>query len=242
MKEYTLENFPEPFVIDGKANFTIVFGTTRRFDKELKEKIVEAAAIEDVISSIDLTQYFSKYIKEGKIEARIDSWNKDYLKNKNLIVMGSPRVNLIARELNENENFWFRYITPLSPTLASHYGGRPILDPVMRTVYEWVEPHRLGLISFGKSPYNPDKYALLVFGHGAAGTYTAALALQDEREIRKRPFGGVVKGRIDWSEGMKILEIEWLTKPYTVKEYYEGVVWAKNIYVKFREKYPKVEG
>lgn len=240
MKKYTLKNFPEPFVINGKANSIFVFGATRRFDKEIKDKMVEAAAVEDVISSIDLIQHFSKYIKEGKIEGWIDSWDREYIKNHNLIVVGSPRVNLIARELNENKNFWFRYITPLEPTLASHYGGRPILDPVMRRVYQWIEPHRLGLISFGKSPYNPKKYALLIFGHGAAGTYAAALALQNEKEIQQRPFGGIIKGKVDWSKGMRIGEVEWLTQPYTVKEYIRGVAWARKIYSEFREKYPKV--
>jgi hypothetical protein len=243
MKEiYTLSNFPEPFVSKGKADVLFVFGATRRYEKDMSEKAIERAAVDDILSTLPLVQELSKHVAEGKIEGWLDTWDEEKLREHNLIVIGSPRVNLVARKINESDEFWFRYIIPSNPSLASHYGGRPILDPIMRAVHQWVEPHRLGLISYGKSPYNPEKYALMLFGHGGPGTMAAIqMILNDIEGLQKRPFGGVVKGKVDWSHGIKILDVEWLTKPYSIEEYAQGILWAKSVYSKFREQYPTIK-
>lgn len=237
---FTICDFPKPFIVDGKLDALFVFGATRRYEKEMVENAVERAAVDDVLGSLALVQTLMRYNPEGTIEGWLDTWDKEELENHNLIVIGSPRVNLVARELNENDNFWFRYIIPLNPTLASHYGGRPVLDPIMRTIYQWTEPHRLGVICFGKSPYNKEKYALLLFGHGVPGTLAAIKCVAKYTEdLKKRPFGGVVKGKVDWSRGVKIVDVEWLTRPYSIEEYLEGILWARSVYAKYREEYPK---
>jgi hypothetical protein len=148
---------------------------------------------------------------------------KEVLKNKNLLIIGSPGVNWVSRHIWRNGPFYFvvnidamedvlrreREIEEMNPVALSIYKinnasafpkllgnlkGDSLHDPASGNNAQTVGNQEMyGVISLCKHPFSDDHYAILIGGPRLLGTMAAEKLLADPKAMAQRPFGGVVK-------------------------------------------------
>jgi hypothetical protein len=148
---------------------------------------------------------------------------KEVLKNKNLLIIGSPGVNWVSRHIWRNGPFYFgvdkkamedvlkreREIEGMDPVdlrmykinnaaafpqLLGNLKGDSLYDPALGNITQAVGNQEMyGVISLCKHPFSDDHYAILIGGPRLLGTMAAEKLLADPKAMAKRPFGGVVR-------------------------------------------------
>jgi DNA-binding transcriptional ArsR family regulator len=154
-----IEEFFFPFVVDGEMNSIIVFGSPDPHGPT-------RARARDIIEGSEFCLFLGCFLeKYSGLKVKIDTEiKKDDIKNNNLIVIGGPGVNYVAKVLNKKMPISFiernnRYVA--------------IYSKISKNVYE---EERCGIIIKVKNPFNKDKYILLIAGRRASGTKAAILS------------------------------------------------------------------
>jgi len=153
------EEFFFPFIVNGEMNSLIVFGSP---DPHGPTKARSRDIIEGCEFCLFLGCFLEKYFGlKVKTDTEI---KKDDIKNNNLIVIGGPGVNYVAKILNKKMPLTFiernnRYVA--------------IYSKISKNVYE---EERCGVIIKAKNPFNKDKEILLIAGRRVEGTKSAILS------------------------------------------------------------------
>lgn len=160
------KKFFEPFIKDGRLDSLIVVGSP---DPHGPEK----ARSRDGYYGIDFALFLGTFLNYvPKFNVKLDTEVNSEDLNENLIVIGGPVVNKITSKVNpklpirfEKQLFW----NVLSTLSGNSYPS-----------------DETGLIVKMKSPFNKDKFILLIAGKRFSGTRAAIIAfLQDFEEITK---------------------------------------------------------
>src|SRR3989339_402514 len=130
--------FLEPFIRDGKLDALIIVGSP---DPHGPDK----ARSRDGYYGMDLALFlgtFLNYVPKFSVKLDTEVHESD-LQNSNLIIIGGPRVNVVAEKVNKK--------------LPIHFDGSSITSKVSGKIYQSDE---IGFIVKAKSPFNPDKQVL----------------------------------------------------------------------------------
>ena len=153
--------FLEPFIKDGKLDSLIIVGSP---DPHGPDK----ARSRDGYYGMDLALFLGtvlNYVPEFNVKLDTEVREEDF--NNNLILIGGPVVNKVVEKVN--------------PKLPIRFEEGNIKSTISNETYPQDE---CGLIVKAKSPFNKDKYVLVVAGKRFSGTRAAIIAfLKDFKKI-----------------------------------------------------------
>jgi len=266
LKGKTLLDFPEAF-----PGIKIVTGDKREYPPKTAGDIGanSASPIDDRwIYSLCLPVDTEKVSDKEFVISDRARLEKEY-GNSNLLVIGSPASNHLARMINSDAIFRFNlqkgfketYKEVLQDLSISKYGEVPehrrqehlknlkrhmtqfyafgIIDPEYEeNVRGFALPADIdfGTITFAANPYyKGDDFqyiAIIVAGFHHPATVWALRWLSQKDKFVKRPYGGVVKVKIDtelpWEERMRKSECFWDTDEYTQETLIKGLERSKS--------------
>ena len=151
--------FLKPFIQDGKFNSLIIVGSP---DPHGKYK----APASDGYCAIDLGMFLGQFLKDPSFPYyKLDTQVRDEDLKKNIILVGGPKTNMIAEEINKRLPIYFDYSEELLEW--------NIVSTLSKNVYR--EP-QIGLIVRIPSPFNEGKEILIFSGKGFKGTRASVLA------------------------------------------------------------------
>ncbi len=155
----------EPFIRNGKIDFTIVVGSPDPHGP-WKERALDSP------TAIDLALFLGSFTNERispNYKLDIEMRERD-MKN-NLILVGGPVVNMITRRLNKT--------LPVNFDMKS----RDIISRISKNVYR---DDQFGSINLVENPWNRSKKILIFAGKRFPGTRAAILAfISDPEKITK---------------------------------------------------------
>lgn len=153
--------FLEPFIKDGQLDALIIVGSP---DPHGPDK----ARSRDGYYGMDLALFlgtFLNYVPKYNVKLDTEVREEDF--NNNLILIGGPVVNKVVEQVN--------------PKLPIKFENGNIKSAISNETYPQDE---CGLIVKAKSPFNKDKYVLVVAGKRFSGTRAAIIAfLKDFKKI-----------------------------------------------------------
>jgi DNA-binding transcriptional ArsR family regulator len=166
--------FLKPFVKDGKLNSIIVVGSP---DPHGKYK----APASDGYCAIDLCMFLGQFISDSRVPYyKLDTQVRKEDLEKNLIVIGGPKTNIIADKINKQLPIYFDY--------SEEYLEWNIVSTLSKTVYR--EP-QIGFLARIPNPFSERKEILVFSGKGFKGTRAAVLAFI--KHLKKVMKGNSVK-------------------------------------------------
>jgi DNA-binding transcriptional ArsR family regulator len=166
--------FLKPFVEDGKLNSIIVVGSP---DPHGKYK----APASDGYCAIDLCMFLGQFISDSRVPYyKLDTQVRKEDLEKNLIVIGGPKTNIIADKINKQLPIYFDY--------SEEYLEWNIVSTLSKTVYR--EP-QIGFLARIPNPFSERKEILVFSGKGFKGTRAAVLAFI--KHLKKVMKGNSVK-------------------------------------------------
>lgn len=149
-----------PFVRDGRLESTIVIGSPEPHGKF-------KAPSSDGYCAIDLCFFLGAFLNELKMPLyKLDTQVGPSDLERNLILIGGPKANMISYEVNEHLPIRFEYSTELSDW--------NIVSSLTRTTYR---DKNVGIICKHSSPFTSDKMIFILAGKGFRGTRAAVLGL-----------------------------------------------------------------
>jgi len=153
--------FLEPLIKDGQLDALIIVGSP---DPHGPDK----ARSRDGYYGMDLALFLGTFLNYvPKFNVKLDTEVREDDLNNNLILIGGPLVNKVVEKVN--------------PKLPIRFEDGNIKSTVSNEVYPQDE---CGLIVKAKSPFNKDKYVLVVAGKRFSGTRAAIIAfLKDFKKI-----------------------------------------------------------
>lgn len=153
--------FLEPFIQDGQLNSLIIVGSP---DPHGPDK----ARSRDGYYGMDLALFLGTFLNYvPKFNVKLDTEVRDEDLQNNLILIGGPVVNKVMQKVN--------------PKLPIRFEENNIKSAISSEIYPQDE---CGLIVKTKSPFNKDKYVLVVAGKRFSGTRAAIIAfLKDFKKI-----------------------------------------------------------
>jgi DNA-binding transcriptional ArsR family regulator len=166
--------FLKPFVEDGKLNSIIVVGSP---DPHGKYK----APASDGYCAIDLCMFLGQFISDSRVPYyKLDTQVRKEDLEKNLIVIGGPKTNIIADKINKQLPIYFDY--------SEEYLEWNIVSILSKTVYR--EP-QIGFLARVQNPFSEGREILIFSGKGFKGTRAAVLAFV--KHLKKVMKGNSVK-------------------------------------------------
>ncbi len=145
--------FLEPFVKDGQLDALIIVGSP---DPHGPDK----ARSRDGYYGMDLALFLGTFLNYvPKFNVKLDTEVREEDFNNNLILIGGPLVNKVVEKVN--------------PKLPIRFENGNIKSAISSETYPQDE---CGLIVKAKSPFNKDKYVLVVAGKRFSGTRAAIIA------------------------------------------------------------------
>jgi DNA-binding transcriptional ArsR family regulator len=166
--------FLKPFIEEGKLNSIIVVGSP---DPHGKYK----APASDGYCAIDLGLFLGQFIKDSKVPYyKLDTQLKEEDFQKNIILIGGPKTNIVADKINKQLPIYFDY--------SEEYLEWNIVSSLSKTVYREAQ---VGFITRIPSPFLKGKEILIFSGKGFTGTRAAVLAFI--KHFKKIVAGNSVK-------------------------------------------------
>ena len=153
--------FLEPFIKDGQLNSLIIVGSP---DPHGPDK----ARSRDGYYGMDLALFLGTFLNYvPKFNVKLDTEVKDSDLQNNLILIGGPVVNKVVEDVNSK--------------LPIRFEDGNIRSTISNETYPQDE---CGLIVKARSPFNKDKFVLVVAGKRFSGTRAAIIAfLKDFKKI-----------------------------------------------------------
>ena len=153
--------FLEPFIKNGQLDSLIIVGSP---DPHGPDK----ARSRDGYYGMDLALFLGTFLNYvPKFNVKLDTEVREDDLNNNLILIGGPLVNKVVERVN--------------PKLPIKFENGNIKSAISNEIYPQDE---CGLIVKAKSPFNKDKYVLVVAGKRFSGTRAAIIAfLKDFKKI-----------------------------------------------------------
>ncbi|MEM5871746.1 MAG: hypothetical protein QW051_02650 [Candidatus Aenigmatarchaeota archaeon] len=144
----------EPFIINGKINFTIIVGSPDPHGP-WQERALDAP------TAIDLALFLGCYANEVYPNYKLDIEVREKDLKNNLILIGGPIVNMITKRVNK--------IMPIQFDLKT----KDIISKISKNVYK---DDQFGLINLIDNPWNKSKKILVFAGKRFPGTRATILA------------------------------------------------------------------
>ncbi len=153
--------FLEPFIKDGQLDALIIVGSPDPHG-------LDKARSRDGYYGIDLALFIGTFLNYVPVfNVKLDTEVRDNDLENNLILIGGPITNKITEKVN--------------PKLPIRFENGNIKSTISNEIYPQDE---CGLIVKTKSPFNKDKYILVVAGKRFSGTRAAIIAvLKDFKKI-----------------------------------------------------------
>ena len=158
--------FFKPFIKRGKLNATLIIGSPDPHGKY-------AAQASDGCCAIDLALFLGSLIKDPSLpNYKLDTEVKKEDLEKNLILVGGPKSNIVVDRVNKN-----------LPICFDFHREWNIYSPLSKNVYAGDD---VGVIEKIENPFNPKKEILVLAGKRFKGTRAAIIALiKHLKEIEK---------------------------------------------------------
>lgn len=190
---YYLNDFPEPFVVNGKPDFAIIFGEDSRFwlTKEGKPQItisgwedLDFSDITDAVNFMNLGFLLGRAgfheLPQDCVFVRnwLDDDDLEKLKRRNLILVGSGMVNPLWL-------FYERHHSDILTLMFDYEKGIPktIVDRGKKILYRSEdESGGVGFVQIATNPDAPEKAILFIAGFHGRGTSGACLTLAKRLE------------------------------------------------------------
>lgn len=172
VKDPDTEKFLEPFVRDGKLNAKIILGDPYPHGE------YDSGGL-DACYVADMTLFLGNFLKELSMPCyKLDIFTQDTdLRNNNLIIIGSPKGNVVAHKLNSSLPIYF----DKELNIVSKLSGTTYSDDLA------------GIVIKMNNPFNKKKKILFLAGRRTRGTQTAVIAVT-------RYLEEIVKGNSNDSE------------------------------------------
>jgi len=160
----SLKKSMEPFIRNGKIDFTIVIGSPDPHGP-WKERALDSPA------AIDLALFLGSFAKNVTPNYKLDIEIREKDMKNNLILVGGPVVNMITRKLNK--------LMPINFDV----NRRDIISKISKNIYR---DDQFGMINLIENPWNRSKKILIFAGKRFPGTRAAILAfINDPEKIMK---------------------------------------------------------
>jgi len=191
--------FLNPFIRDGKLDALIIVGSP---DPHGKYK----APASDGYCVINLTAYLGQFISNFKFPIyKLDTQVNENDLEKNLIIVGGPKTNIVAEKINNMFPVYFNY--------SEEILDWTIISTLSKKIYSEKE---IGVIERLKNPFNESKEILFLSGKGFRGTLSSVIAfvkhlkeISEGNKYNPEVFARVVKGVDEDGDGI-IDEVEFL--------------------------------
>lgn len=191
--------FLNPFIRNGKFDALIIVGSP---DPHGKYK----ARATDGYCVINLTAYLGQFVPNLKFPIyKLDTQVNEKDLEKNLIVVGGPKINIISEKINNMLPIYFNY--------SEEILDWTIISTLSKKSYKEKE---VGVIERLKNPFNENKEILFLSGKGFRGTLSAIIAftkhlkeVSEGNKYNSEVFARVVKGIDEDGDGI-IDEVEFL--------------------------------
>jgi len=155
-KELEMVKFLSPFISDGKLDALIVMGdpySHGRFDKESHEGP----------HAFDFGVFLGKFINDaGFPHYKLDTEVKEQDMQKNLILIGNMKSNILIDKMNEKIPLYFD--TEGDFKVVSKFTGNSYKDP------------RVGVVMKFDNPFNKEKKVMIIGGIGSRGSRSSIIA------------------------------------------------------------------
>jgi len=166
--------FLKPFIEDGKFNSVIVVGSP---DPHGRYK----APASDGYCAIDLGMFLGQFVNDATIPYyKLDTQVRKEDLEKNVILIGGPKTNIIADKINKKLPIYFDY--------SEEFLEWNIVSSLSKTVYREAQ---IGFIARIPNPFSEGKEILIFSGKGFRGTRAAVLAFI--KHLKKVMKGNSVK-------------------------------------------------
>jgi DNA-binding transcriptional ArsR family regulator len=191
--------FLNPFIRDGKLDALIIVGSP---DPHGKYK----APASDGYCVINLTAYLGQFVSNFKFPIyKLDTQVNENDLEKNLIIVGGPKTNIVAEKINNMFPVYFNY--------SEEILDWTIISTLSKKIYSEKE---IGVIERLKNPFNESKEILFLSGKGFRGTLSSVIAfvkhlkeISEGNKYNPEVFARVVKGVDEDGDGI-IDEVEFL--------------------------------
>jgi DNA-binding transcriptional ArsR family regulator len=191
--------FLKPFIQDGKFNSIIVVGSP---DPHGKYK----APASDGYCAIDLGMFLGQFINDAKTPYyKLDTQVRQEDLEKNIILIGGPKTNIVADKINKKLPIYFDY--------SDEFLEWNIVSSLSKTVYREAQ---IGFIARIPNPFSKNKEILIFSGKGFRGTRAAVLSfikhlkkIMNGNSFKPNVIAKVVQGIDIDSDGI-VDEVEFL--------------------------------
>ncbi|MFH1978611.1 MAG: helix-turn-helix domain-containing protein [Candidatus Aenigmatarchaeota archaeon] len=185
-----ISKFLEPFIKDGKLNATIIVGDPYPHG-EYDQGGLDGCYI------ADLTLFIGNFLDELPIPCyRLDTHVKEIDLKNNLIILGGPKFNVIAHQLNKKR---------ILPIYFDEKKDFQVISSLSNNTYK---ENVIGVITRFPNPFNKDKEILLIGGKRPRGTGAAVIAFtKNTRTVMQgnasnnKHFANVIVGRDRTGDG-----------------------------------------
>jgi len=168
-----------PFIKNGKMNSIIVVSSPDPHGKY-------AASSSDGYAAIDLALFIGSFLEEANINYKLDTQIKEEDLEKNLILVGGPKANIIVEKINK-----------FLPIYFDEKNEWQIVSTLTKNVYR---DEDVGIVIKMRNPFNEKNFVFLFCGKRFKGTRAATIALiKHAKEIEegnkfKDGIARIVKG------------------------------------------------
>ena len=177
-------DFLYPFIREGRFDSLIILGSPDPHGKY-------RSRASDGYCAINLAMFFGQFTRDYRIPFyKLDTQVREGDLNKNLIVVGGPKANIISEKINEHLPIFFDYSEELREW--------SIVSSLSKKIYR---EKQVGLIARIESPFKEDREILLFAGMGFRGTRAAVLGfirhidkVQGGNSFNSRVIAKVVRG------------------------------------------------
>lgn len=191
-RRYYLNDFPEPFVVNGKPDFAVIFGIDApkwlaiEGPKTVSNRDdLKFADITDAVNFMNLSFLLGSagFLELPQDCVFVENWLRPpditKLKRRNLILVGSGKVNFLWHDY-ESEH---RDMLTLTFDYDPEGSPKTIVDKGGKILYRSQdEGESVGFVQIAANPDSPEKAILFIAGFHGMGTSGACLALAKRLE------------------------------------------------------------
>lgn len=145
-----------PFIKKGKLNALIVVSSPDPHGRF-------GAQSSDGYAAIDLALFLGTFLKESSINYKLDTQVRNEDLEKNLILVGGPKANIIVDKINKNLPIYF-----------DEKNDWQIVSSLTNNVYK---DEDMGIVVKMRNPFNANNWVLVFGGKRFKGTRAATLAI-----------------------------------------------------------------
>ncbi len=177
-------DFLRPFINEGAFDSLIILGSPDPHGKY-------RSRASDGFCAINLAMFFGQFTRDYKIPFyKLDTQVREVDLEKNLVIVGGPKANIVSAKINEHLPIFFDYSEELREW--------SIVSSLSKKIYR---EKQVGLIARIDSPFKEGREILLFAGMGFRGTRAAVLGfirhldqIQDGNSFNPKVIAKVVRG------------------------------------------------